>query len=205
MKRLLEKFDGEEVSITIIGHSLGSVLAMISAYDIAETGLNKTADGRDVHVSVFSFAGPRVENSRFKERLHNLGVKVLRLIEWLPWTYLHVGVELKLDHLDSPYLRRSTDAGCSHNLEAHLHLLDGYQGKGMKFELAIGRDPALVNKSCDSLEDKYVVPPMWRQDENKGMIYVDGRWVFAERSNIDGHHEDTRHHLRRIKISWWME
>lgn len=55
----------------------------------------------------------------------NLPLWLLKLIEWLPWTYLHVGVELKLDHLDSPYLRRSTDAGCSHNLEAHLHLLDG--------------------------------------------------------------------------------
>lgn len=80
MKRLLEKFDGEEVSITITGHSLGSALAMISAYDIAETGLNKTSDGRDVHVSVFSFAGPRVGNSRFKERLHNLGVTVINFL-----------------------------------------------------------------------------------------------------------------------------
>lgn len=57
-----------------------------------------------------------------------------------------------------------------------------------------------MNKSCDFLEDKYVVPPMWRQDENKGMIYVDGRWVFAERSNIDGHPEDTRHHLKQIGL-----
>ncbi|KGN44760.1 phospholipase A1-Igamma2, chloroplastic [Cucumis sativus] len=226
MKRLLEKYKEEEVSITITGHSLGSALATLSAYDIAETGLNKTSAGRDVHISVFSFGGPRVGNMRFSERMNDLGVKVLRVVNihdivpkspglflneklppwllkmttWLPWSYVHVGVELELDHLESPYLRRSTDAGCSHNLEAHLHLLDGYQGKGMKFELAIGRDPALVNKSCDFLEDKYMVPPMWRQDENKGMIYVDGRWVFADRSDIDGHPEDTHYHLKEIGL-----
>ncbi|KAL4038602.1 hypothetical protein IC575_002224 [Cucumis melo] len=226
MKRLMEKFNGEEVSITITGHSLGSALAMISAYDIAEMGLNKTSDGSSAHVSVFSFAGPRVGNVQFRERLNKLGIKVLRvvnihdivpkspgfifneslpswvlkMIERLPMTYVHVGVLLKLDHLDSPYLRRSTDPGCSHNLEAYLHLLDGYQGKGMKFERAIGRDPALVNKSCDFLEDKYVVPPKWRQDENKGMVYVDGRWVFADRSDIDSHPEDTHYHLKKVGL-----
>lgn len=81
MKRLLEKYGGEEVSITITGHSLGSALAVLSAYDIAETGLTRMGDGRVVPVCVFSFSGPRVGNVSFKERLEGLGVKVIKLIK----------------------------------------------------------------------------------------------------------------------------
>ncbi|CAI0434283.1 unnamed protein product [Linum tenue] len=82
VKRLTEKYDGagEEVSITITGHSLGSALATLSAYDIAETGLNLVegeGSGRPAPICVFSFSGPRVGNVRFKERLDFLGVKVL--------------------------------------------------------------------------------------------------------------------------------
>ncbi|CAI0434293.1 unnamed protein product [Linum tenue] len=146
VKRLTEKYDGagEEVSITITGHSLGSALATLSAYDIAETGLNLV-------ICVFSFSGPRVGNVRFKERLDFLGVKVLRVVnvhdivprcpgflfnedvprvltklaEGLPWCYSHVGVELELDHKSSPFLKPTSDLVSAHNLEAHLHLLDG--------------------------------------------------------------------------------
>lgn len=151
IKRLVEKYPDEELSITITGHSLGSALAILSAFDIAETGLNVKADGRVVPVSVLSFSGPRVGNVRFKERLESLGVKVLRVVnvhdmvpkspgllinehvpamvqkltENLPWSYSHVGVELELDHNNSPFLKQTNDPSCAHNLEAHLHLLDG--------------------------------------------------------------------------------
>ena len=82
---------------------------------------------------VFSFSGPRVGNTRFKVRLEReLGV------------YVHVGAELALDHRVSPYLKAETlDLACFHNLEAHLHLLDGYQGRGREFRLC-GRDTALA-------------------------------------------------------------
>lgn len=151
MKRLVEKYPTEEMSITVTGHSLGSALAILSAYDIVETGLNIRADTRTVPIGVFSFAGPRVGNARFKERLEKLGVKVLRVVnvhdivpkspglvfnehspsmvkkicEGLPWSYSHVGVELALDHKNSPFLKPTNDLVCAHNLEAHLHLLDG--------------------------------------------------------------------------------
>lgn len=152
LKRLVDKYQNEEqMSITITGHSLGSALAILSAYDIAETGIHAKDDTSTIPISVFSFAGPRVGNVRFKERLDLLGVKVLRVVnvhdlvpkspglvfnesipsmlmklaEGLPWSYSHVGVELALDHKNSPFLKQDADPTCAHNLEAHLHLLDG--------------------------------------------------------------------------------
>ncbi|KAI4301166.1 hypothetical protein L6164_034472 [Bauhinia variegata] len=228
VKRLLEMYSGEELSITITGHSLGSALAILSAYDIVETGLNVMKDSGPVPVSVFSFSGPRVGNVRFKERLEWLGVKVLRIVNVhdivpkspglfineqlppmvlklvgaLPWSYSHVGVELELDHKNSPFLKPTADPVCAHNLEAHLHLLDGYHGKGHRFVLASGRDPALVNKGCDFLKDHYMVPPNWRQNANKGMIKgKDGRWTQPERSKLEDHPQDMHHHLRQLGLA----
>lgn len=152
VKRLIEKYPDDELSITMTGHSLGSALAILSAYDVAETGVNVRRDSRAVPVCVFSFAGPRVGNARFKERAEALGAKVLRVVNahdfvpkspglvfnerspravmrlagGLPWSYSHVGVELELDHERSPFLKPTSDPACAHNLEAHLHLLDGY-------------------------------------------------------------------------------
>ncbi|GLJ47072.1 hypothetical protein SUGI_0993800 [Cryptomeria japonica] len=181
VRRLIEMYKGEKLSITITGHSLGSALAMLSA--------------------------PRVGNSAFKERLEQLGVKILRVVnahdgvpkvpgvlfnehfqllrDWidkLPWSYSHVGVELQLDHTKSPFLRPTSDPSCFHNLEAHLHLLDGYHGRQERFYLASGRDPALVNKAADFLQDHLHIPPFWRQDHNKGMVRnSEGRWVQPQR------------------------
>ncbi|KAL6952888.1 Phospholipase A1-Igamma2, chloroplastic [Sarracenia purpurea var. burkii] len=151
LKRLIELYPNEELSITITGHSLGSALATLSAYDIVETGLNVMGNGRAVPVCVISFSGPRVGNVRFKNRVEWLGLKVLRVVnvhdivpkspglffnesvprmvmkavEGLPWSYSHVGVQLVLDHKNSPFLKPGGDPACAHNLEAHLHLLDG--------------------------------------------------------------------------------
>ncbi|GAB4841674.1 Phospholipase A1-Igamma2, chloroplastic [Ancistrocladus abbreviatus] len=151
VNRLIEKHRDEDVSITIIGHSLGAALATLSAYDIAETGIHVRPDSQTAAISVLSFAGPRVGNYRFKERLESLGVKVLRVInehdivpkspgffinehapqglmklaEGFPWSYSHVGEELGLDHKNSPFLKDTGDPVCAHNLEALLHLLDG--------------------------------------------------------------------------------
>lgn len=144
---------GEDVSVTVTGHSLGSALATLSAYDLAEADAITTPNGKKAWVTVFSFSGPRVGNGRFKERFEqDLGLKALRIVnvhdpvpkipgmffnervhdivkkwaEGLPWSYSHVGVELLLDHKRSPFLKETSDMSCFHNLEAHLHLLDGY-------------------------------------------------------------------------------
>ncbi|KAI9196354.1 hypothetical protein LWI28_023228 [Acer negundo] len=231
VKRLIEYYDGEEISITITGHSLGAALAILSAYDIAELELNTMDNGEysttKIPITVYSFAGPRVGNLKFKDRCDELGVKVLRVINVhdkvptvpgiianeklqfqkyledttsFPWSYAHVGVELALDHKHSPYLKSTKDFGCAHNLEALLHLIDGFHGKERDFCSATQRDIALVNKSCDFLKSEYGVPAHWRQDENKGMVRnSDGKWILPDRPRIEAHHpEDTAHHLRRV-------
>ncbi|KAH7543522.1 hypothetical protein FEM48_Zijuj02G0192900 [Ziziphus jujuba var. spinosa] len=232
IKRLIEYYEEEEISITLTGHSLGAALAIVSAYDIAEMKLNIVRDVaeeeivRKIPITVFSFSGPRVGNLHFKERCDELDVKVLRVVNVhdvvptvpgilanekfqfqkyieeaisFPWSYAHVGIELALDHTHSPFLKATNDLGCAHNLEVHLHLVDGYQGKGRRFRLATKRDIALVNKNSDLLRNEYGVPPNWRQDENKGMVRnSDGRWVLPERPRVDAHPPDMAHHLEQV-------
>ncbi|PWA79398.1 alpha/beta-Hydrolases superfamily protein [Artemisia annua] len=226
IKRLKERYEGEELSITITGHSLGAALAVLSAYDIAEMKLNFTNTMKKIPITVFSFSGPRVGNLKFKERCENLGIKVLRVVNVqdkvpkvpgifaneknkhqkyieekmsFPWSYAHVGTELELDHFNSPFLKPTKDISNAHNLEALLHLVDGYVGRGLEFCSATARDIALVNKSCDFLKDEYGVPAYWRQDENKGMVRSnDGRWILPERPRLDSHPPDTAYHLEQV-------
>ncbi|KAL6191422.1 hypothetical protein ACLB2K_037813 [Fragaria x ananassa] len=80
VSRLLNKYKGEELSITLAGHSMGSSLALLLAYDITELGLNRVNSSTKTPVTVFSFGGPRVGNSGFKRRCEELGVKVLRIV-----------------------------------------------------------------------------------------------------------------------------
>lgn len=116
--------------------------------------------------------------------------------------YTHLGVELALDHTVSSFLKDTMDPGCCHNLEAHLHLLDGYRGRGRRDFQPCGRDPALVNKAADFLRDEHMVPPEWRQDANKGMVRTDdGRWVLPPRHReVHDHPDDMEHHLHQLGL-----
>uniref|UniRef100_M8B1V8 Lipase n=1 Tax=Aegilops tauschii TaxID=37682 RepID=M8B1V8_AEGTA len=233
VRKLVERYtgQGEEVSVTVTGHSLGAALAVLCAYDIAETRANVSTGGAKAPVCVFSYSGPRVGNPMFRERFEGeLGVKALRILNvhdsvpkvpgifteavlpmpllriagalGLPSVYSHIGVELALDHKLSPFLKDVFDLACYHNLEAHLHLLDGYQGRGKEFKLG-GRDPALVNKAADFLMDEHMVPDGWRQELNKGMVRTeDGRWMLPHRPrNVEEHPEDTDLHLAELGLA----
>ncbi|KAE8714487.1 Galactolipase DONGLE [Hibiscus syriacus] len=167
VSRLLNKHKGEDISITVAGHSMGSALALLLAYDIAELGLNKAGNSisvAQVPITVFSFGGPRVGNSSFKQRCEELGIKVLRIVNVndpitklpgvffnenfrvflggrleLPWItcscYAHVGVELVLDFFNVQ------NPSCVHDLETYISLLKwpkrclGVQKEGLNFEL----------------------------------------------------------------------
>ncbi|GAQ81058.1 hypothetical protein KFL_000690360 [Klebsormidium nitens] len=57
----------EARTISVTGHSLGGALAVLSAYDIVESGYNLRPDGvTRVPVACFAFEAPRVGNPRFK-------------------------------------------------------------------------------------------------------------------------------------------
>lgn len=153
---LLKKYKGEEISITLAGHSMGSSLAILLAYDIAELGINRNNNlNHVIPITVFSFGGPRVGNSGFKERCEELGLKVLRIVnvndpipkmpgfifnenfrvlggKWRCLCYAHVGVEIALDFfvMGNP--------SCVHDLEMYIRLLKcpkpaQIQKKGLDF------------------------------------------------------------------------
>ncbi|KAK8587375.1 hypothetical protein V6N13_086362 [Hibiscus sabdariffa] len=144
VKRLMEMYKGENLSITITGHSLGAALSLLVADEISSCAPDVPP------VAVFSFGGPRVGNKGFVDRLNKKNVKVLRIVnnqdlitkvpvlpsvltgerfiqqEDNPWMYSHVGTELQIDNKMSPYLKSNVDVSCCHDLEAYLHLVDGF-------------------------------------------------------------------------------
>ncbi|XP_037418996.1 phospholipase A1 EG1, chloroplastic/mitochondrial-like [Triticum dicoccoides] len=151
--RLVKQYKHEDVSITLAGHSMGSSLALLLGYDLAELGLNRDGRGNHVPITVYSFAGPRVGNMGFKNRCDELGVKVLRMVNVndpitklpgiflneksrvlggrleLPWScacYTHIGVELALDFF------KARDPACVHDLEAYLGFLKCLKGTKVK-------------------------------------------------------------------------
>ncbi|OAY71766.1 Galactolipase DONGLE, chloroplastic [Ananas comosus] len=140
LARLIHKYKDEEISITLAGHSMGSSLALLLGYDLAELGLNRDGSNRDIPITVYSFGGPRVGNLGFKDRCEELGVKVLRVVNVndpvtklpgvffnenfrLPWScscYTHVGVELALDFF------KMKNPACVHDLDAYIGLLKSW-------------------------------------------------------------------------------
>ena len=213
VRRLAEMYgDGEEeLSITITGHSLGGALALLSAYEMAAKGVN----GSDIPITVISFAAPRVGNNAFRDRLNEIGVKTLRvvneqdmvpkmpgiffnegmqkyekllgpLMDVVPWNYTHVGAELRVDLRHSRYLKNNPDpAGC-HNLEAYLHLVDGFLSSSVPFRPEAKRDVALINKASNLLKKEVMIPSNWYQLQHKGLVRNRyGRWVQPEREPED--------------------
>ncbi|RCV07587.1 hypothetical protein SETIT_1G256800v2 [Setaria italica] len=144
VRRLMDKYKGEELSITVIGHSLGAALALLVADEVA------TSIPDAPPVAVVSFGGPKVGNAAFVDRLGSSGkVNVLRIVNAgdvvtkvpgvaprLPHKkeqYHHVGAELRIDSKNSPCLRPDAGPACRHDLEAYLHLIDGFTGTGRPF------------------------------------------------------------------------
>ncbi|XP_048319353.2 phospholipase A1-Ibeta2, chloroplastic [Ziziphus jujuba] len=161
VKRLMEQYKGETLSITVTGHSLGAALALLVGDELS------TCDADVPPVAVFSFGGPRVGNRGFANRIKDKNVKVLRIVNsqdvitrvpgvWgeeleakirntkiggvldvldnnMPLAYSHVGTELRVDTKMSPYLKPDADVACCHDLEAYLHLVDGFLASNCPF------------------------------------------------------------------------
>ncbi|XP_057247705.1 phospholipase A1-IIdelta-like isoform X2 [Beta vulgaris subsp. vulgaris] len=184
LKQLIDQYKGEDLSITFAGHSLGATLSVVSAFDVAE---NLTTE---IPVSAIVFGCPKVGNKSFKTRFDsypNLKVlhvrNVIDLIPLYPFKllgYVNIGTELEIDTRKSNFLKDSKNPSDWHNLQAILHIVNGWHGVKEEFKLVIKRSIAIVNKSCDFLKEEYLVPPSWWIEKNKGMTLNEaGEWVFG--------------------------
>ncbi|XP_028090366.1 phospholipase A1-IIgamma-like [Camellia sinensis] len=82
VRRLAEEYKDEEISITVVGHSLGGVMATLNAVDIAANELNnpRNRQNKACPVTAFVFGSPRIGDSSFKEVFSGLkNVRVLRV------------------------------------------------------------------------------------------------------------------------------
>ncbi|XP_028785653.1 phospholipase A1-IIgamma-like [Neltuma alba] len=189
VRRLVNKFKDEQISITITGHSLGAALATLNALDIVANGFNIQGDGsqKACLVTAFVFASPRVGDSKFskfftaQKDLRTLRVRNKEdIVPRLPFLhYAEVGEELEIDIMKSNFIKHVGGVNFKmwHNLELYLHGIAGTQGRKGGFKLEVKRDIALVNKSLDALKHEYHIPKSWRIDENKGLVQQpDGTW-----------------------------
>ncbi|KAK9078333.1 hypothetical protein SSX86_002390 [Deinandra increscens subsp. villosa] len=201
VRRLIELYKNEDVSVTVVGHSMGGALATLNAVDIVVNGYNKPTDpSRDaVLVTAFVFASPRVGNSNFKQIFSSCeNIRVLRVenahdvvphyplklqLMCFPMNigYSHVGEVLKIDTSKSPYLKSPGDIQRWHDLETYLHGVAGTNGEG-EFDLVVPRAIALVNKYTDGLKDgEFHVPANWWVAKNKNMVRrYDGSWLLMD-------------------------
>jgi len=160
------------LSVTLTGHSLGVALATLSSYDVKEI-LKVHSPARPIPVTVLSLVNkndlvPKVSGLVFNK---NSWVWLSKMLDWLPWTYFHLGVQIVLDNNDSLFLKQTHNLVNTHNLEVYLHLIDGYLGKGEAFRSS-GRDLALVNKICDLVIEDLGIPLHWMQQQREDQIYT---------------------------------
>nr|GMD83269.1 phospholipase A1-II 1-like [Ipomoea batatas] len=168
--RLVELYKDEEVSITVIGHSLGSSMATLNAVDLAANPININ---KDILVTAFLYASPKVGDENFKNAFSNQpNLRALRIsdvndkIPTLPligWKegehidsskpYEDVGVGLVIESKKSEYLKPEVPNLLTHDLMLYMHGIDLYQTSKGNFERIGDFDLPKVNKYQDALND----------------------------------------------------
>ncbi|KAI3968299.1 hypothetical protein MKW92_032358 [Papaver armeniacum] len=163
VQRLMELYKGEPLSITITGHSLGAALSVLAADEIKKSVADAppvavfTFGGPRVGNRGFAnriksngVKVLRIVNSQdmitrvpgmfvnetldYKLREEVKANTMLNILDNnMPWAYSHVGSELRLDSKMSPYLKPNADVACCHDLEAYLHLVDGFLASDCPF------------------------------------------------------------------------
>ncbi|XP_044497483.1 phospholipase A1-IIgamma-like [Mangifera indica] len=110
VKKLVNQYEHEEISITVTGHCLGGSFAILKAADIVANGYNNKSDCScmpKAMVTVFAFASPQVGNSDFVKvfdkfnNLHLLHTRhYLDIVPELPPTtnYSKMGTLLRITY-----------------------------------------------------------------------------------------------------------
>ncbi|KAG2384082.1 Phospholipase A1-Ibeta2 [Vigna angularis] len=111
VKRLVNLYRGEELSITMTRHSLGATLALLDVI----TRLP------EIFVS-----------EELEEKIWRVGGGVLE--ETTSLAYSHVGSELCMKTKMLSFLKSDADMACCHDLEAYLHLVDGFLASNCLFK-----------------------------------------------------------------------
>jgi len=194
--RLVELYNDEETSITVVGHSLGASLSILNAVDLVSNGANKASSSAGGQapcpVTAVVLACPHVGNDSFKDAFdsfHDLkALHVRNKIDPVP-EYMHwlpdLGVTLPIDTSLSPYFKDPEKK--AHELECYLHGVAGVQGSpaGGGFDLVVDRDVALLNRFTDALKDEYPVPASWWVAEHKSMVKNEqGKWELKDFEQI---------------------
>ncbi|EOY28049.1 Alpha/beta-Hydrolases superfamily protein [Theobroma cacao] len=191
----VDKYQNEDVSITVTGHSLGAALATLNAMDIVANSFNKPTgnSAKSSMVTAFPVASPRVGNLKFMEIFDELKdlhlLRIVNSIDPVPnvpigFDYTHVGEELGIDTTKSTYLKSNVHP---HNLDVYGHGVAGVQENGeFKLEEELEFDNAVVNKTGDCLLDEYKIPIEWWNNEKfKGMVQMDdGHWKFVDSAYV---------------------
>ncbi|KAK1374873.1 Lipase, class 3 [Heracleum sosnowskyi] len=161
--RLVEMYKGETLSITVTGHSLGAALALLVADELSSSAPNmppvavfsfggprvgnkgfanrlnkknvkvlRIVNSQDVITRVPGmFVSEELDK---KLRDSSVAANVLNVLDNnMPWAYSHVGTELRVDTKMSPFLKPDADVACCHDLEAYLHLVDGFLASNCPF------------------------------------------------------------------------
>ncbi|KAH7834131.1 hypothetical protein Vadar_012985 [Vaccinium darrowii] len=185
IQRLMELYKGETLSITVTGHSLGAALALLVADDLSTCApeappvavfsfgsprvgnrgfanrINKNnvkvlriVNSQDVITRV---PGMFVSEGLDKSLRNSSAAGVLDVLDNnMPWAYSHVGTELRVDTKMSPFLKPDADVACCHDLEAYLHLVDGFSSSTCPFRVNAKRSLAkLLHEQKSNVKKLY--------------------------------------------------
>ncbi|XP_042415023.1 phospholipase A1-II 4-like [Zingiber officinale] len=145
IKEYVDLYKDQNPSIICVGHSLGGSLAIVSAFDIANSGLSEINGNDHIQVCAVAFDAPRVGNQAFNDALEKLPkTKVLRINNikdivayWPPCDgYVDTGKILPINSEESTFLKSKGDYEGDqllakiaqwHALQVILHTVTGWR------------------------------------------------------------------------------